>query len=130
MKTATRTIGDVLVVKITGAVDSKSAGALYDALVDCAAGRTKMIVDIAGVTLLTHAGVRGLIVAARLMKSAKGELRICGAAAPIAAIIQGLGFNFLLKCDADLKSAIAAIGGRGDIEEARARLAYRLPSAA
>ena len=94
MKTSVRTIDGVLVVSVAGDVESRTAGHLYDVLVECAVenvgqGRTRLIVDLSGVESMTRAGVRGLFVAAKLMDAGRGEMRICGADPKIFALLKG-----------------------------------------
>jgi anti-anti-sigma factor len=110
MKLSVRTLDRVVIVDVAGAVDSHAAGDLYDVLVERAGeGRTTLIVDLSGVHIMTRAGVRGLVVAAKLMKHARGEMRICGAQRPIEAFLKGLGFNHLLKRDPTLQLSLAQL---------------------
>lgn len=91
---------DIVTVKIAGTVDSRVAGRLYDALVQCVGGgKQRLIVDLSGVQLMTRAGMRGLVVAARLMKSNRGNMRICGAQKSVEAVLQNLGYNHLFNLD-------------------------------
>jgi anti-anti-sigma factor len=107
-----RTADGITIVAIAGSVNRHAAGRLYDALVGCiGSGDTRLIVDLSGVHLLTHAGMRGLVVAAKLAAGAGGALRICGAERSIEAFLQGLGFNHLLKCDPTLQASVAALSG-------------------
>jgi anti-anti-sigma factor len=109
MKLTTRTLDGLQIVGIAGIVDSRTAGQLFDALVArCGAGR-KLAVDLSGVHVMTRAGVRGLVVAAKLTKLAGGELRLCAAQRNVADLLQGLGFNHLLKCDPTLALAISRL---------------------
>jgi len=110
MRTLVQTVDGIVIVSVAGAVDSHAAGHLYDVLVGCTGeGRTKLIVGLSGVHLMTRAGVRGLVVAAKLMQQARGEMRICGAQPPIEAFLQSLGLDHLLKCDPTLQSSIARL---------------------
>lgn len=87
-----------LVVSMIGDVDSGSAGQVYETLIDCVSeGETSLIVDLSRATRVTRAGLRGLIVAAKLVQTSKGDFRICGASAEVADFIAAQGFNNLLK---------------------------------
>ena len=123
------TLGDVSVVEIAGVVDSHASGQLYDALVNAFAdGTGKLAVDLSGVTFLTRAGVRGIIVAAKLAKSGGGELRICGATHPFEVFLQGLGFTHLLKFDGSLELSVARLSRRQETPVAAApEMALRKP---
>ena len=111
MRFSTRTLNGVAIVRVSGAVDSQAAGPLYDALVDCiSAGRTRLVVDLSGVHIMARAGMRGLVVAAKLVLSARGEMRLCSASRPIEDFLDRVGFNHLLKCDPTLPEALARMG--------------------
>lgn len=104
------TINGVAIVRVSGAVSRHAAGRLYDTLVNAIGdGRANLIVDLSHVSIVTRAGVRGLIVAAKLMQHASGDMRICGAQQSIEGFLRGLGFNHLLKCDPTLKVSMAAL---------------------
>lgn len=112
MRLSIRTLDRVVIVNVAGSVDSHASGHLYDVLVErTGAGRTMLIVDLSGVHIMTRAGVRGLVVAAKLMKHARGDMRICGAQRSIEAFLQSLGFNYLLKCDPTLQASLAQLCG-------------------
>lgn len=116
-------------VEISGAVDSKAAGSLYDALTDCVgkAGAT-LIVDLSHVSHLTHAGTRGLIVAAKLMKSRRGEMLIRAAAPSTEAFLRSLGFDHLLTFEPVLEAAKARtrLSPSSEARKPRPTLASRL----
>jgi len=111
MRFSTRTLNGVTIVRVSGAVDGRAAGPLYDALIDCvSAGRTRLVVDLSGVHVMARAGMRGLVVAAKLVLSARGEMRLCSASRSIESFLNRVGFNHLLKCDPTLPEALARMG--------------------
>jgi anti-anti-sigma factor len=110
MKFSITPVDEFLLVEVAGAVDHNAAGKFYDALVETVGDRsTKLILDLSGVHLLTRAAARGLIVAARLLKSGSGEMRICGAAPPVETGLKSLGFDHLLKFDRSRNASMAAL---------------------
>ncbi|WP_172296834.1 STAS domain-containing protein [Pseudoruegeria sp. HB172150] len=103
-------IGEFLIFEVSGTVDRTAAGTLYDALVEqVQCGRDRLIVDLSRVTTLTRAGVRGLVVASKLLHSADGQMRICGADKSAEALLRSLSFNHLLKCDPTREASMAAM---------------------
>jgi len=116
MKISKIMIDDFLIVEIAGIVDSNATGPLCDALVESVSdGWKKLIVNLSGVGHVTHAGVRGLIVAAKLLRNGRGEMRICGANAATEELLRGLGFRHLLKCDPTVEvSMLAMVSSSGD----------------
>lgn len=111
MKLTINTLDDFLIVHVSGAVDINATGPLSDALVaGVCDGWKKLIVDLSEVSHVTHAGARGLIVAAKLLQTGRrGELRICGANEPTDALLRSFGFHHLLKCDPTLEMSILAL---------------------
>ena len=112
MQISFKTIDGVVIVGVAGAVDSHAAGQLNDTLLRCIAdGAKKLIVDLSGVHIMTRAGMRGLIVAAKLMDTAQGEMRICGALRSVDVFLRSRGFTYLLTCDASLEASLAELRG-------------------
>jgi anti-anti-sigma factor len=127
MTYAVSTVDELKIVEISGVVNSLTAGRVYDVLVAAAGdGETKLIVDMSGVHLITRAGIRGLVVAARLMKPGRGAMRVCGGNRAVAALIRGLGLPHLLKCDPAIEMSVLALSYRA----APAMQAASLPLAA
>ena len=110
MRLSIRTLDGVVVVGITGVVDSDSVGHLFDALVQCIAkGSGKLIVDLSGLHGMAPEGARGLLIAAKLASSMQGEMRICGAKPSIVSRLQGMGVSHLPQTDPDVESSLIAL---------------------
>lgn len=110
MKITKHAVDEFLIVEISGILDSNSSGALFDALVEAVGdGWKKLIVDLSDVAFLTHAGVRGLIVAAKLLRNGRGDMRICGVDRPSTAKLRSLGFYHLLKIDPTIEASMLAM---------------------
>ena len=124
MKITKHAVDEFLIVEISGILDSNSSGALFDALVEAVGdGWKKLIVDLSGVAFLTHAGVRGLIVAAKLLRNGRGDMRICGVDRPGAAKLRSLGFYHLLKIDPTVEASMLALFAEANGVMPRARAA-------
>ncbi len=106
MLVSARTHYDMQILDISGDVDRHSAGRLYDALVAEIMRGRKIIVDVSRVRLVTHAGARGFIVAAKLLRLKGGQMRICGASALVRDQLQGFGFDHLVKQAPSISSAM------------------------
>ena len=100
-----------LLVRVAGRLDSHSTGPLCDALV-ARIGRRRglnLVIDLAGVSTLTRAGLRGLVVAAKLTRGAGGRTRISGADTPKEALLRGLGLAHLFDLDATCGQSVEAL---------------------
>lgn len=102
------------VVRVFGDLDRNASGRLLDTLIACAGdGSAKLIVDLSGVRFVTQAGVRGIIVVAKLLKTGRGAMRICGASLSVESLLRSLGYNHLLKFDPSLNVAITILSAEG-----------------
>lgn len=100
MKLTVTDLDEIVLVEITGSVDIKCSGRLYDTLVAAVGhGGKKLIVDMSETRSITRAAVRSLVVASKLSQSRGGEMRICGAEGPLAQFLTSLGHDYLVKCD-------------------------------
>ena len=104
------TLNGTTIVRVSGAVDSHASGHLIDSLVQCVVeGRTGLIVDVSQVYLVTCAGLRALLAAAKMMKSGSGEMRICCARGSVLNFLQNCGFDHLIKVDCTAEASMAVL---------------------
>jgi anti-anti-sigma regulatory factor len=112
MISRTETIDGVTVIHLAGRIDARAAGPLGDLLVATVrSGDRRLAVAFSERTDLTRAGLRGLVVAATLMRSARGRMRLCGPAR-LGAFLHAESFVHLLPFDDDLRAALVALGMR------------------
>ncbi|WP_170787684.1 STAS domain-containing protein [Ruegeria lacuscaerulensis] len=71
-------------------------------------GSTKMLLNLQDVEYVSSAGLRSILVAAKLIQSNDGELRICSAREDVAKILEMSGFDSLISLHADEAEAVAA----------------------
>jgi anti-anti-sigma factor len=97
MKITTRQSYDVQIVDIAGRLDSSTSGYGYDELVKIAKGDNKQVlINLEQLEFVTSAGLRALLVAAKLIQSAGGQLKLCSANEMVANVLTTSGFNSLL----------------------------------
>ena len=98
MKIETRSVYNVLVVDMSGRLDSMSAGDAGDRLVDIARGAHKRILlNLEKLEYLSSAGLRVILRGAKLLQGTRGELKICNAAGLVRNVLETSGFNNLIK---------------------------------
>lgn len=114
MEINTLTKSGFTVIRVFGDIDRNASGRLLDALVSATEdGSAKVILDLSGVRFATQAGIHGIIVAAKLLKTGRGALRICGASLSVESLLRSLGFNHLLKFDPSLNVSITVLSSEG-----------------
>ena len=98
MKIETRKIHDVLVVDMSGSLDSTSSGEAGDRIVNIAKGEHKrVLLNLAGLEYLSSAGLRVILRGAKLLQGKRGELKICNAKEPVKDVLKTSGFNNLIR---------------------------------
>jgi ABC-type transporter Mla MlaB component len=78
---------------------------------DFAAGERRFIVDLAGISYVSSAGLRVLLALAKQMSSGGGELRLCGLAPSVRQVFDLSGFSKLFAISADVESALGEKSG-------------------
>lgn len=101
--------GNVVVIHASGRVDSATAPvfehALMSALDD---GGYQLVVDFAGVDYISSAGLRGLLVAGKRMRTLpNGKLVLCSLREQIRDVFEISGFLGIFSVTASLDAAIA-----------------------
>jgi len=112
MQITTRDANDVLVVDMIGSLDTSTSGDAYDEMVRIAqSGRPKVLVSLKGVEYISSAGLRVILTASKLLKTARGEMRLCEANEVVRDVLETSGFDSLLRLhDSELDAHIAFRG--------------------
>src|SRR5262249_26337350 len=98
MKIETRKIHDVLVVDMSGSLDSTSSGEAGDRIVNIAKGEHKrVLLNLAELEYVSSAGLRVILRGAKLLQGKRGELKICNAKGPVKDVLRTSGFNNLIR---------------------------------
>jgi anti-anti-sigma factor len=112
MEIATRRVDDMLVVDMSGRLDSHSSGDAGDRFVDIVRGDDKRIVlNLSKLDYVSSAGLRVILRGAKLLQERLGELKICGANQPVGNVLVTAGFDSLIKLYATEREALAAFRG-------------------
>jgi anti-sigma B factor antagonist len=110
MQISVTTNGDIRILAVSGRIDLYSAGSFYDALVEAVGdAQADLVIDLTAIARLTSAGMRGLVVAAKLQQSAGHAIRICCATAAIKKFLRGRGYDNLLRFEPTVEDAIKAL---------------------
>jgi anti-anti-sigma factor len=109
MQISTRTVQDVLVVELSGRLDSHSVGDVGDRIVAIGTGDAKRVVlHLGGLDYVSSAGLRVVLRLSRLLQSHGGELRISDAQPMVAQVLDTAGFDSLLRIHPAESDALAA----------------------
>jgi anti-sigma B factor antagonist len=109
MKIETRNVYDVLVVDISGTLDSTSSGEAGDRIVDIAKGEhSRVLLNLEKLDYVSSAGLRVILRGAKLLQVNRGELKICGANSLVRSVLETSGFNSLIKMYGTEQEAFSA----------------------
>jgi anti-anti-sigma factor len=109
MKIATRKVYDVLVVDMSGRLDSHSSGDAGDRIVEIAEGEDKrVLLNLERLEFVSSAGLRVILRGAKLLEGHHGELKICNAGDGVRTVLETSGFNSLIKIYDTEKEAFSA----------------------
>ena len=109
MEIKTSEADGVTFVHISGRLTSTTSGQAYDELVRVAqSGTKKVVVNLRDLDFIASSGLRSVLVAAKLLKGSRGEIRICEANETVRRIFATSGFDSLIRLCADEKEAVAS----------------------
>jgi len=112
MEIATRRVHDVLVVDMSGRLDSHSSGDAGDRFVNIVQGDAKRIVlNLAKLDYVSSAGLRIILRGAKLLQEKLGELKICSASQAVGNVLVTAVFDSLIKLYGTEQEAFAAFRG-------------------
>lgn len=113
MEFTSRPLADLVVATPLGRIDHASAelfkAALAPLLDACAAGRGRIVLDLAGVDYISSVGLRVLMLAARQVKDQRGEMVIAGMQPVVKEIFEISRFNFLFGSFSTVREAVARL---------------------
>lgn len=105
-----REVDGVTVAYLSGRLDSSVAGDVMDKLNGIVtAGATRLVINLKDLTYISSSGLRGLLVAAKLIKSSNGDLRLCEPIERVAKVLNDSGFSNLIHTDKTQSDSIAAL---------------------
>ena len=109
MKIETRKVYDVLVVDMSGTLDSTSSGEAGDRIVEIAKGEhRRVLLNLDKVDYVSSAGLRVILRGAKLLQVNRGELKICRANSLVQDVLETSGFNSLIKVYGTEQEAFSA----------------------
>ncbi len=98
MEITTRRVYEVLVVDMEGRLDSLAAGYGNDEIVRIVKSNDKhILVNLEKLEYISSAGLRVLLMGAKLQQANGGELKLCNANDLVKSVLETSGFNSLIS---------------------------------
>lgn len=102
--------GDVLVVAPRGRVDSTTSGDLEQRLLDLlGSGQRRLVLDLAGIEYISSAGLRVLLLVAKRLKTAQGDLVLCALTPAVRQVFELAGFLSIFQLEDSREAALARL---------------------
>jgi anti-sigma B factor antagonist len=109
VKIDTRRVYGVLLVDISGKLNSSAADDAEDRIVNVLHGEDKLILlNLEKLEYVTSAGLRVILRVARLLQENRGELKLCNARGAVKDALEMFGFHSLLKVYDSEQEALSA----------------------
>src|SRR5262249_48084381 len=102
--------GDVLIVRLTGRLDSSAAPGAEQDFAGVLGGTTPhLAIDLSKLEYISSAGPRGLLIVAKKGQQAQGKVGLCGLTPNVREIFAISGFDAIFTIQPDAAAAIAAV---------------------
>jgi len=101
----------VVAIGAIGRLDSNTAKAFEEKVIGAIeADKPRMVIDLAGLDYISSAGLRVLLMAAKRIKAAQGNLILCGLQPHVREVFDVSGFSTIFSIQPDRAAAATAIG--------------------
>jgi anti-anti-sigma factor len=101
--------GDVVIVRLSGRLDSSAAPSAEERLSAALSGAPpRLAIDMSGLDYISSAGLRVLLVLAKKVQQQKGKVVLGGLIANVREVFSVSGFDTIFSIEADRASAVAA----------------------
>jgi anti-sigma B factor antagonist len=109
MKISSRRIDGVVIVDMTGRLDAAAAGDGNDQLAQIIqGGQHNILVNLEQLEFISSAGLRVLLLAAKLLQQSGGKLKLCSANTLVKDVLEMSGFTSLISLYATEGDAVAS----------------------
>lgn len=110
MEFAQEQAGDVVIIKLSGRLDSSTAPPAEESFARVlASGPLHLAIDMSGLEYISSAGLRVLLVVAKKLQQAKGKVVLFGLVQNVREVFQISGFDRIFAIQPDMAAAVAAV---------------------
>jgi anti-sigma B factor antagonist len=100
--------GNVVVVTLSGRVDSVTAAKLDAELLKIVNENKKIVMDLKDVVYMSSAGVRAIARALQSVQKSEGGVKLVGIRKPVVRVLQTIGLTEVLKSYPSVEEAVAS----------------------
>ena len=110
MEFAQEQAGEVLIVRLTGRLDSSAAPGAEQTFVGVLGdGAPHLAIDLSKLEYISSAGLRVLLIVAKKVQQARGKVALCGLSPNVRENFAISGFDAIFSIQPDAAAAVAAV---------------------
>ena len=111
MQIDTRPVDDLTVIDMTGRLDTSTSDDAYDELVRIAkSGVSNVVLNLDKMEYINSSGLRVMLMAAKLIRSLNGDMKVCNANGLVKEVLETSGFDNIISIHDQENDAIEAFG--------------------
>ena len=107
MKIETKKNGHVMIVSVSGRLDTHTAGWFDEALASLDEAEKHLVIDFSGLEYISSAGLRSVLMAAKKVKENQGSLALASLTPMVKDVFDMSGFSAIIRIYPDSPSACA-----------------------
>ncbi|GAA2420490.1 STAS domain-containing protein [Streptomyces mauvecolor] len=111
VKVGSRTVGDTTVVTLDGEINSTTSGGLQAQLLPYVRDHSQVLIDLTGVSYVSSAGLRTLLIVHRHAQQAEARIVLAGLSEEVRFVMSATGFLDFFKIAEDLDAELERAGG-------------------
>jgi anti-anti-sigma factor len=113
VKIARDQVGDVVILKVSGRIDSRTAKTAREGFAAAIGdgARPRLVVDMSGLTYISSAGLRVFLGASRRITQAGGKMSLYGLGGNVREVFSVSGFDKILTIETGRSAAVDAVRG-------------------
>jgi anti-sigma B factor antagonist len=111
MEIVRSSIGEIDVLTVSGDIDGSAASALQEQVLAAAKPNCKMLLDLGGVTFMSSAGLRVMLLLHRQISSSHGQVILVGLSEDLRSTMQATGFLKFFSLADTIDNGVASLSG-------------------
>ena len=104
----TETKGSVVVVTISGRIDSETAPMLDTDLTKIISGNSNLVLDLTGVEYMSSAGIRAVVKASQAVEKSEGAVKLASVPESVQSLLYTVGLNQKINTYSTASEAVAS----------------------
>nr|NJM04891.1 STAS domain-containing protein [Desulfobacula sp.] len=109
MKIETHKDGPVMIVSVSGRLDTHTAGQFDEAMTPLAEAEKHLVIDFSNLEYISSAGLRSILIAAKKVRENQGNFALASLTQMVQDVFVMSGFSTIIRIYPDIPSACAGL---------------------